>query len=103
MGPAKKPMKEVEEPTAPLELYSKSLKLLGLDIPSNRKEAVKVTHKEIQLETKEPTMKTRLTKKSESHSDIKAALTTEIKESEFNAMRSTLKDAVFEEWYFKKC
>ena len=51
--------------------YSKSLKLLGLDIPSNRREATKLENTDVEVRTSSPTMRTRLVKRTTSYSDLR--------------------------------
>jgi hypothetical protein len=60
----------------------------------------------VKVETKEPTLRTRLShrRRSESLADLRQSLTKEegINRREFEAMRKSLKEAVFERWYFTK-
>merc|ERR1712083_1131057 len=70
------PKKKVLPPPTQQELvdlrsYSKSLKLLGLEIPSNRTEATKVTTLNMEIRTKSPTMRTRLKERTQSVSDLR--------------------------------
>jgi hypothetical protein len=103
-APSKKAVKAPPpEPEATLGEFSKSLKLLGLDIPSTRTEATKLTNQEVKVATKEPTIRTRLLKRSGSYCDLTKNIKKDMKQSEFDALRSKVKDAVFEQWYFKKC
>ena len=95
--------KSPEEPEAPLGDFSKSLKLLGVDIPSNRTEATKLNSQEVRVTTKEPTIRTRLLKRSGSYADLTQNIKRDMKMSEFEAVREKVKEAVFEQWYFKKC
>ena len=95
--------KSPEEKTVELGEFSKSLKLLGMDVPSNRTEATKVESQEIIVKTKEPTFRTRLLKRSGSYADLTKNLNKEMKITDFEAIKSNLSKAVFEKWYFKKC
>jgi len=95
--------KAPKEPEAPLGDFSKSLKLLGVDIPSNRTEATKLSSQEVKVTTKEPTIRTRLLKRSGSYADLTQNIKKDMKMSEFEAVRGKVKEAVFEQWYFKKC
>merc|ERR1712107_148127 len=99
----KLPSKVPEEPDANLGDFSKSLKLLGVDIPSNRTEATKLNSQEVKVTTKEPTIRTRLLKRSGSYADLTQNIKKDMKLSEFEAVRGKVKEAVFEQWYFKKC
>merc|ERR1719400_2822089 len=99
----KLPTKVPEEPDANLGDFSKSLKLLGVDIPSNRTEATKLNSQEAKVTTKEPTIRTRLLKRSGSYADLTQNIKKDMKKSEFEAVREKVKEAVFEQWYFKKC
>ena len=56
---------------------------------------------QVLIETKEPTLKTRLTRRSESYGDLTQTLRQGLNVGEFEAIRGNLKDAVFEEWYFR--
>ena len=94
---------EPEEKTVELGEFSKSLKLLGMDVPSVRTEATKIENQEIIVKTKEPTLRTRLLKRSGSYADLTKNLNKEMKKSDFEALKGDLSRAVFEEWYFKKC
>ena len=94
---------EQEEKKVELGEFSKSLKLLGMDVPSVRTEATKVENQEIIVKTKEPTFRTRLLKRSGSYADLTKNLNKEMKKSDFEALKGDLSRAVFEEWYFKKC
>ena len=96
-------IKTPKEPEAPLGDFSKSLKLLGVDIPSNRTEATKLSSQEVRVTTKEPTIRTRLLKRSGSYADLTQNIKKDMKLSEFEAVRGKVKEAVFEQWYFKKC
>ena len=100
---AKAAQKTPKEPEAPLGDFSKSLKLLGVDIPSNRTEATKLSNQEVRVTTKEPTIRTRLLKRSGSYADLTQNIKKDMKLSEFEAVRGKVKEAVFEQWYFKKC
>ena len=51
--------------------YSKSLRLLGLNIPSNRREATKLENIDVEVRTSSPTMRTRLIKRTKSISDLR--------------------------------
>ena len=51
--------------------YSKSLRLLGLNIPSNRREAVKLENIDVEVRTSSPTMRTRLLRRTTSISDLR--------------------------------
>ena len=97
------PKRVSEEPKVELGEFSKSLKLLGMDIPSNRTEATEVKNQEIVVKTKEPTFRTRILKRSGSFADLTKNLTKDMKKAEFEAVKNDLSRAVFEEWYFKKC
>ena len=102
-APNKKALKTEPEPERiALGEYSKSLKLLGVDVPSNRTEATKVKSQEIQVKTKEPTFRTRLLKRSGSYADLTKHINKDMKKSEFESVKSDLNKAIFEEWYFKK-
>ena len=94
---------EAEEKKVELGEFSKSLKLLGMDIPSVRTEATKVDSQDIIVKTKEPTFRTRLLKRSGSYADLTKNLNKEMKKADFEAVKGDLSKAVFEEWYFKKC
>merc|ERR1712226_50963 len=83
--------------------FSKSLKLLGIDVPSNRTEASKLCNQEVKVQTKEPTIRTRLLRRSGSYADLTQNIKRDMKMSEFEAVREKVKEAVFEQWYFKKC
>ena len=87
-----------------LRSYSKSLKLLGLDIPSNRTEATKVTTQTIDVKNKEPTMRTRLKERTQSVSDLKEIVDSKhhLPKEEYGKIKTKLANAVFEEWYFNK-
>ena len=87
-----------------LRSYSKSLKLLGLDIPSNRTEATKVTTQTIDVKNKEPTMRTRLKERTQSVSDLKEIVDSKhhLPKEEYGKIKANLTNAVFEEWYFSK-
>lgn len=99
-APGKKPS---QEPLAPLGDFSKSLRLLGLEIPSSRTEASKLTDQEVKVSTTEPTVKTRIMKRSGSYADLTQSIRRDMKVSEFEAVKDKVNDAVFEQWYFKKC
>ena len=101
--PKKRITTKAEEPKVGLGDFSKSLKLLGMDIPSTRTEATKVMNQEIIVKTKEPTFRTRILRRSGSHADLTKNVTKEMKKSEFNAVKDELSKAIFEEWYFRKC
>ena len=94
---------EPEEQKVELGEFSKSLKLLGMDVPSVRTEATKVESQDIIVKTKEPTLRTRLLKRSGSYADLTKNLNKDMKKSDFEALKGDLSRAVFEEWYFKKC
>ena len=49
-----------------------------------------------------PTLKTRLTERSSSYADLTQTIKKGINIKEFEAIRKDLKNAVFEEWYFRK-
>ena len=91
-----------KEPVVELGGFSKSLKLVGVDIPSSRTEASKVKSGDILVKTKEPTFKTRILRRSGSYADLTKQINKEMKKSEFESVKSELNKAVFEEWYFKK-
>ena len=107
-APSRKQNKNVADlQPAPLGLYSKSLKLVGVDVPSTRTQATKLTNQAVKIETKEPTMRTRLAqrRRSESLADLRQSLTKEggVNRAEFEALRkSNLREAVFERWYIAK-
>merc|ERR1711974_491714 len=48
-------------------------------------------------------MGTRLLKRSGSYADLTQNIKKDMKMSEFEAVRGKVKEAVFEQWYFKKC
>jgi len=104
-APNKKPIKSIHPPDPSVELgeFSKSLKLLGIDVPSNRTEASKLCNQEVKVETKEPTIRTRLLRRSGSYADLTKHVKKDMKRSEFEAVKSDLNNAIFEEWYFTKC
>ena len=103
-APSKRPIRpSPEEAKAPLGQFSKSLKLLGVEIPSTRTEATKLTNQEVTVITTEASIRTRILKRSGSYADLTQNIKKDMKASEFEAMRSKVKDAVFEQWYFKKC
>ena len=101
--PPKKPKPKVEE-TVDLRSYSKSLRLLGLEIPSNRKEATKLTHHAVTVRTASPTLKTKLRERTQSVSNLQEVIDSKEKlaKKEFKSIKDSLNSAVFEEWYFKK-
>ena len=70
-APAEKKIEPPSVPTVDLRSYSKSLKLLGLDIPSNRTEATKIETHTLEIQTKSPTLRTRLKERTQSVSDLK--------------------------------
>merc|ERR1712130_767452 len=72
------------------------------DVPSKKKQATVLTHHMINIEVQEPTIKTRLMKRSESYTQLTEAINKGITKKEFDNIRKDLKDAVFEQWYFKK-
>ena len=102
-APSKKPNRPPIEAKAALGEFSKSLKLLGLDIPSTRTEATKLTNQEVKVTTTEPSIRTRILKRSGSYADLTKNIKNDMKASDFEAVRNKVKDAVFEQWYFKKC
>ena len=91
-------------PTVDLRSYSKSLKLLGLDIPSNRTEATKVETQTVEIQTKSPTLRTRIKERTQSVSDLKEIVDSKhyLPKDEYSKIKSKLTNAVFEEWYFNK-
>ena len=91
-----------KEPVVELGGFSKSLKLVGVDIPSIRTEATRVKSRDIQVKTKEPTFKTRILRRSGSYADLTKQINKDMKKSEFESVKSDLNRAIFEEWYFKK-
>lgn len=92
------------EPLVDLRSYSKSLKLLGLDIPSNRTEATKVDTNTLEIRTKSPTMKTRITERTQSVNDLRQIVDSKhhMPKDQYGKIKSSLANAVFEEWYFNK-
>ena len=106
--PAKRPKSapavKKPEPKVDLRSYSKSLKLLGLDIPSNRTEATKVETHTVEIKTNTPTLRTRLKERTQSVSDLKEVVDSKhyLPKDEYNKIKSKLTNAVFEEWYFNK-
>merc|ERR1711997_890183 len=98
----KKVLKSQPAPIADLGEYSKSLKLVGVDVPSNRTEATKIKNQEIQVKTKEPTFKTRILKRSGSYADLTKQINQGMKKSDFQSVKSDLSKAIFENWYFNK-
>ena len=101
-APNKKVIKTEPAPIADLGEYSKSLKLVGVDVPSNRTEATKIKNQEIQVKTKEPTFKTRILKRSGSYADLTKQINQGMKKSDFESCKSELNKAIFENWYFNK-
>ena len=102
-APNKKVLKaEPPPPVADLGEYSKSLKLVGVDVPSNRTEATKIKNQEIQVKTKEPTFKTRILRRSGSYADLTKKINQGMKKSDFQSVKSELNKAIFENWYFNK-
>ncbi len=101
-APLKK--KVIEEPKVDLRSYSKSLKLLGLDIPSNRTEATIVETQDIQVRTKSPTLRTRLKGRTQSVTDLREIVDSHhsLPKSDYSKIKNNLAKAVFEEWYFNK-
>lgn len=71
---------------------------------SNRTEATKLTHQDIQIRTSSPTIRTRLTERTQSISNLQDAIDSKEKMSKEQYMRikEPLSKAVFQEWYFKK-
>ena len=103
-APMVKKEKAEEPKLVDLRSYSKSLKLLGLDIPSNRKEATKVKTMNIEIKTKSPTLKTRITERTQSVNDLRQIVDSKhhMPKDEYSKIKSGLASAVFEEWYFNK-
>ena len=101
-APNKKVLKTQPAPIADLGEYSKSLKLVGVDVPSNRTEATKIKNQEIQVKTKEPTFKTRILRRSGSYADLTKQINQGMKKSDFQSVKSELNKAIFENWYFNK-
>ena len=101
--PAQAP-KPKPEPEVDLRSYSKSFKLLGMDIPSNRQEATKLTHQDVTIRTTSPTLRTRLRERTQSISNLQDTIDSKEKmaKREYESIREPLARAVFEEWYFKK-
>ena len=99
-----KPPKPKQEPVVDLRSYSKSFKLLGLDIPSNRQEATKLTHQDVTIQTTSPTLRTRLRERTQSISNLQDMIDSKEKmaKREYESIREPLSRAVFEEWYFRK-
>lgn len=87
-----------------LRSYSKSLKLLGMDIPSNRTEATKIQTHTLEIQTKSPTLKTRLKGRTQSVSDLREVVDSKhhLAKEEYSKIKTNLATAVFEEWYFVK-
>ena len=110
--PTSAPALHKREDKVDLRSFSKSLALLGLDIPSNRREATKLEDVGMEVRTNSPTMRTRLlTRKADKTEEVTQELKTRVEKSEqpsavlksdFNTIKKPLCDAVFEEWYFKK-
>ena len=98
------PPKPKPEPVVDLRSYSKSFKLLGLDIPSNRQEATRLTHQDVTIRTTSPTLRTRLRERTQSISNLQDIIDSKEKmaKREYESIRAPLSQAVFEEWYFKK-
>ena len=101
-APNKKVLKTEPAPIADLGEYSKSLKLVGVDVPSNRTEATKIKNQEIQVKTKEPTFKTRILRRSGSYADLTKQINQGMKKTDFESVKSELNKAIFENWYFNK-
>ena len=101
-APNKKELKPEPAPLADLGEYSKSLKLVGVDVPSNRTEATRIKNQEIQVKTKEPTFKTRILRRSGSYADLTKQINQGMKKSDFQSVKSDLSKAIFENWYFNK-
>ena len=99
------PKKQPQQPqSVDLRSYSKSFKLLGLDIPSNRTEATKVETINMDIKTKEPTMRTRLKERTGSVSDLRQIVDSKhhMPKEDFGKIKTNLSNAIFEEWYFSK-
>ena len=98
------PPKPKPEPVVDLRSYSKSFKLLGLDIPSNRQEATRLTHQDVTIRTTSPTLRTRLRERTQSISNLQDMIDSKEKmaKREYESIREPLSQAVFEEWYFRK-
>ena len=100
------PKKEQQQPSVDLRSYSKSFKLLGLDIPSNRTEATKVETINVDIKTKLPTMRTRLKERTGSVSDLRQIVDDSkhhmLPKEDFGKIKTNLSNAIFEEWYFTK-
>ena len=93
-----------QQPSVDLRSYSKSFKLLGLDIPSNRTEATKVETINVDIKTKSPTMRTRLKERTGSVSDLRQMVDSKhsMPKEDFGKIQKNLSNAIFEEWYFSK-
>ena len=100
----RKPTTTTEEPQVDLRNYSKSLKLLEIEIASNRKEATKLRNQKLQIRTNSPTLRTRLTSRTQSLSNLQEIIDSKEKmpKDQFEEIRKPLRDAVFQEWYFRK-
>ena len=98
------PKKQQQQPSVDLRSYSKSFKLLGLDIPSNRTEATKVETINVDIKTKSPTMRTRLKERTGSVSDLRQMVDSKhsMPKEDFGKIQKNLSNAIFEEWYFSK-
>lgn len=109
-APGRKPVKLKPKPKTEevslvdLRNFSKSLKLLGLQIASNRREATKLCHQELNIRTKSPTLRTRLKERTQSVADLQEVIDSKelMKKEEFDEIKDALSRAVFEEWYFRK-
>ena len=106
--PSKNGEEGPKKETVDLRSYSKSLALLGLDIPSNRREATKLEDVGLEVRTNSPTMRTRLTaRNAKATEDLRTKVEKVpdkkgVDKTDFNLIRRPLCDAVFEEWYFRK-
>ena len=110
--PKSAPTPKKKAPAAPTEKpelvdlrsYSKSLKLLGLEIPSNRTEATIVKTQNVEIRTKSPTLRTRLTERTQSVNDLRQIVDSKhhLPKEEYGKIKANLASAVFEEWYFNK-
>ena len=92
------------KPEVDLRNFSKSLKLLGLDIPSKRTEATVLTTHNINIRTTSPTIRTRLKERTQSVTDLQEVIDSKpsLPKEDYLNIKEPLCKAVFEEWYFRK-